>query len=68
MFAFLSGRQRTKYSLRQRKLSFRLSVIENKFITKNFSDQQAQTIEDLVTQKVMNGRYIINDIIMEPIK
>ena len=59
MFAFLFGRKRTKYSLQQRKLSLRLSVIENKAITKSISDQQVQTIEDVVTQKVMNGKCII---------
>ena len=58
MFAFLFGRKRTKYSLEQRKLSLHPSVIENNVITKSFSDQQVQTIEDLVTQKVMNGKYI----------
>ena len=58
MFASLFGRKRTKYSLEQRKLSLHLSVIENNVITKSFSDQQVQTIEDLVTQKVMNGKYI----------
>ena len=58
MFAFLFGRKRTKYSLEQRKLSLHLSVIENNVITKSFSDQQVQTIEYLVTQKVMNGKYI----------
>ena len=61
MFAFLFGRKRTKYSLEQRKLSLHLSVIENNVITKSFSDQQVQTIEDLVTQKVMNGKYITSE-------